>query len=376
MRGREEIPFFLTAFLAMMFIVPAITSGDTIYLKNGRTMEGIVEREDEQYVILNVGFGTIRLTHNEIERIEHDDTSGRADLEREWEDKYFLRPEFTPLRLEGIARQFKRLEQYRNRASRNKRRRERVIDEIDTLEADVQRLYEALASLGKQLAVVVPEDDVKAYNALVGEHTFTHSQLQLKIKELEEIKKEIPSLDQAISEYMLALGELTQMIKDIYSHSTGELSKEEEQFLFRANKELENMHSDFTRFVVEYDKGREGVMVNVLLNGTIRTQLKVDTGADVVVISDQIASKFGTTLNRLPQNTFITVADGREVKVSPVIFDSVRVGDAEAKNVMGVILPPDARRDTDGLLGMSFLKHFMVRFDSKSKRLILEKFGR
>ena len=65
-----------SAFLAFTVIILSCAypnprlSADTIFLKNGRSIEGIVKNENGDNVEISVGFGTITCSLNEISKIE------------------------------------------------------------------------------------------------------------------------------------------------------------------------------------------------------------------------------------------------------------------------------------------------------------------
>ena len=67
----------------------------------------------------------------------------------------------------------------------------------------------------------------------------------------------------------------------------------------------------------------------------------------------------------------LVLADGRRVEATQVVLDKVSLGDAVAHDVVAAVLPVSSHRDIDGLLGMSFLKHFVVSLDGKSGKLVL-----
>lgn len=80
---------FSIAVLTSIFLFSFILclNADTLYLKNGRSIEGLIKAEDEQGVDLDVGFGTVRFSRGQIERIERV-SSGEADsIRQKWEEK-------------------------------------------------------------------------------------------------------------------------------------------------------------------------------------------------------------------------------------------------------------------------------------------------
>jgi len=77
----SRIFIFVFLFLAA-FVLEA--GADTIYLKNGNSVEGLIIKEDNQSVELDVGFGTIIFDRQEIESIYKSSQEETAFLHREW----------------------------------------------------------------------------------------------------------------------------------------------------------------------------------------------------------------------------------------------------------------------------------------------------
>lgn len=138
----------------------------------------------------------------------------------------------------------------------------------------------------------------------------------------------------------------------------------------RANKE-ELAPKQMT---VAEDRGQ--IVVEALLNNKVNVHFVLDTGASLVVIKDSVAQQLGIDASGLRRELKLKLADGRESTVKYVILESVSVQGMEAFHVDAAILPPDAQDPhlRDGLLGMAYLKNFIVRIDQKNKKVTLEKF--
>ncbi|MBN2144816.1 MAG: aspartyl protease family protein [Candidatus Aureabacteria bacterium] len=108
------------------------------------------------------------------------------------------------------------------------------------------------------------------------------------------------------------------------------------------------------------------MMVNVILNETLRAQMMLDTGCSLSLISPSISSKLG--IKPVLQD-YVILADGRKVRAHLAMLNSIELEGNKVRNIQVVI------HDThgDGLLGMSFLKHFNFKVDHDKKQLILEK---
>ncbi|MDP8229759.1 MAG: retropepsin-like aspartic protease [Candidatus Gorgyraea atricola] len=63
-------PKILISISFLLFGLVSESLADTIYLKNGRSIEGLVKKETESSVELDVGFGTVKFRKTEIDRID------------------------------------------------------------------------------------------------------------------------------------------------------------------------------------------------------------------------------------------------------------------------------------------------------------------
>jgi clan AA aspartic protease (TIGR02281 family) len=95
----------LFAILVMNFFISPLRA-DTIYLKNGRTIEGFILEEKPESVLVDVGFGKVGLKRSEIEDISRSDEKDSGRLRDKWlrqkatsqerEKEQKLREEFAP----------------------------------------------------------------------------------------------------------------------------------------------------------------------------------------------------------------------------------------------------------------------------------------
>jgi clan AA aspartic protease (TIGR02281 family) len=115
----------------------------------------------------------------------------------------------------------------------------------------------------------------------------------------------------------------------------------------------------------------DALIVEVNLNQERSARLILDTGASMTVLSTDIALELG--LLGTTDNELLTVnTAGGQVQVNINYLTSMQVGSAEATNVAVAIHDlPDLSPPIEGLLGMSFLKHFLVTLDAEHGHLIL-----
>lgn len=60
---------------------------DTVYLKSGYQMEGIVKRETDEYVELGINSGAVKFYREQIERVEYSSEEERKSLEESWQEE-------------------------------------------------------------------------------------------------------------------------------------------------------------------------------------------------------------------------------------------------------------------------------------------------
>lgn len=112
------------------------------------------------------------------------------------------------------------------------------------------------------------------------------------------------------------------------------------------------------------------VVVEAVLNRRLTVPLMLDTGADLTILTKQVAQELRIhALDRLPKLQFGTA--GGVVNFPITTLQSLRVGTAEARDVTVAI-------DIDGhlpvsLLGMSFLRHFRVTVDHQRGQVRFER---
>jgi clan AA aspartic protease (TIGR02281 family) len=72
--------------LFFLFIPTALIFADTLYLKNGRSIEGLIIKDTANQIDLNVGFGTVTFEKNAIERIDKSDYARTRVIKNKWEE--------------------------------------------------------------------------------------------------------------------------------------------------------------------------------------------------------------------------------------------------------------------------------------------------
>jgi len=119
---------------------------------------------------------------------------------------------------------------------------------------------------------------------------------------------------------------------------------------------------------VDLVRSGEVSFTEVVLNGTIKQNLVVDTGASFTVISRAAAKELGIPID---ENTpLVPITTASSVIFNPLVtLRSVRVGEAEIENVD--VLVHDLPGRSAGLLGNSFLSKFKVMLDNINGKMTL-----
>jgi clan AA aspartic protease (TIGR02281 family) len=97
----------------------------------------------------------------------------------------------------------------------------------------------------------------------------------------------------------------------------------------------------------------------------------IDTGATYTSISRDMADKLGLDLTHC-ETVFITTANGR-IEVPKVTLQKLNVNGLEAYNVEATVIPLRKESSFAGLLGLSFIRQFVLTIDPQANQLIFRK---
>ncbi len=348
---------------------------DKLYLKNGRTMEGIVEKEDDNFVTLNLGFGRIKLSRDEIDHIERYDTDEQRELESKWKLKYFTRTEYAPPGLKDLVDEFNQLLVFRNKATSARRRIENLNRKIKAIDDKLEDLNKKLLNVNKKISSSRSTESIQEYNKLIVENNSLVAQIKVLNEERKRMVDERSSLEGDISRYIEKIAVFRQRLdgrEEIFTTTDGE----EREFCKKLREELSKLDEEFDYHRIGYTPKGGGILVSTVLNDTVEVPLLVDTGAGVVVVSPYVAQRLGVPFKKSKLRVKVTLADGSVVEAYPFYLDSVSVGSARVSRVRAaVILDSKSLQGVEGLLGMSFLEHFRVVIDGKANKLILTEFN-
>lgn len=172
-------------------------------------------------------------------------------------------------------------------------------------------------------------------------------------------KEQIERIDKSDPDETFALQSKWKKEKQAYEEKWKKIQEEEKQ---KPKK-------------VDFSEERGGMSVLTKLNGKVEVNLFFDTGAAYILLTKKVGKELGIDMENKKDIMQLQLADGRKTMAKHVILESVQVQDAQAQNVEAVVLLEDTPSENfkDGLLGMSFLKHFNFKVDQKENKLVLEK---
>jgi clan AA aspartic protease (TIGR02281 family) len=127
-------------------------------------------------------------------------------------------------------------------------------------------------------------------------------------------------------------------------------------------------------YLIPFERTPGGViLVDAVLNGNVRTRMVFDTGASLVVISEDLARRLGQSVPAGQKKVRLRTAGG-DVEGWSTIIQKIELGDATGENVQAAVNGHSNAFDGfDGLLGLSFLEEFKVTIDHRSGVIILRK---
>ena len=344
---------------------------DTVELKNGNSIEGVVTEETDTHIVIDLGVGSMSVARSRVSAIRRADEAGREAIEREWEQKHFLHRKYVPFGLEDLAASFRILRDSRDAALRSRRDLHDIDDEIKALQKERTADEQKLVAVSRELQAADPKVDPEAYNALVVQSNALRAGLMVKGNRVQRAAKRAEDTSSSIANYLAALDEFRDAFEAQQRTTTDQgLSDREAFFLAGIADRLKGYDGELTITQAPVKREGDSTIVTVRINDRAQGQFILDTGAALVTLSAAFAQKLKIDLAEEPTIPLV-LADGRRVTATRVVLDKVSLGDAVAHDVVAAVLPVSSHRDIDGLLGMSFLKHFVVGLDGKSGKLVL-----
>jgi clan AA aspartic protease (TIGR02281 family) len=291
-----------------------------------------------------------------------------------WKKTYFLHKNHIPPGLENLAAEFTRLRDQREGAIQARQGLARARSDETRLGDELEKIQKQIVETSRKLQEAVPEKDIAEYNALVLTNNAMNARWTVKRDELDKLRKSRqPAMDQ-VAAYLDALPAFERSLTDRMKALKEGKEDEDRRYVFaRISETLKAFDSEFSSATVNVTRSHSGTVVTALVNDTVQGKFLLDTGAGMVMLSEAFARRLKLDPARLPTAEFV-MADGRKVTGRAVLLDSMKLGEARAEGIEAAVLPATPGEDLDGLLGMSFLKHFAVHLEGSSGTLTLKQF--
>jgi clan AA aspartic protease (TIGR02281 family) len=386
-------------FLMILLVAGTWAHADTLNLRNGNKMEGVVTDERPDAVQFEEYGIQLWIKKSKIESIQRSSAKDRAQqLERLTADRAKEGVQY-PAEVNAVLTSLGNLDKKKARRKQLAASIRQEFKANEALEKKMTQLRKELNAVSTELEALRPPETrnqfggrplgywekVRAYNTRFSDYQKLHSDLTdhstahgVAEKKLAENSRELAEVSGQYAELRKQSGREWKKILD--DHPPEALERGE--WFLAIGRRLQE-HTDFgpvdpsKKVVVR--KSDEGLQVTlqadrrgqfllpVVLNGKTAVNVVVDTGATVTIVSKEVADKAGLTM--VGEAFEATLADGKKVKVRPAVAESMRI--------FGVVYPDEkigvmegrVGEEVDGLLGMTFLKK--VPFTIRNRTLVM-----
>jgi clan AA aspartic protease (TIGR02281 family) len=371
----NRIALLLSGLCAVHFVsLPQVSVADRIVLKNGRSLEGIIKDETAQRVVLDLGVGSARLEKDGIADIERWSEERNQQIHEEWWKQNYLSRKYVPRGMEDLADRFKAVVSTRNEAAKAKSLLPGYRARVEKFRRRLDKLKEELVEVSKKIVDSDPRTDIDEYNSLVTRSNATKGEIASVGHELDKVRKKMTAAAERITSHVSGLIKFRDYLERKTRYwQEKEKNRRHRFFLSRVNNLTASYLDEFIESQVETTTVGNSTMVKAVVNGRATGKLLVDTGSSTVLLTRRFARRAGVEMKHAKE-VEIVLADGRKAKADQVRIGSLQIGDARVEDVSAVVLDSGAGQDIDGLLGMTFLKYFVVQFDGSSGNLQLTGF--
>lgn len=348
----------------------ALRAADIVHLKNGRSVEGLIREETDRHVTLDLGVGSMRVPRSGILRIERGDEAARTRTREAWQERHWLHVKHVPAGFETLAARMRALTDERQAVIRLQDAAGQEAADGRRMDERMQALQTRMAEVARELETLTPAADAVRYNARVVEHNRINADLALlsSRREAQDTRR-----NDALGRIHAYRDALLAFRDDYAEHANRSVSESGARFLARLANNLDAYENEFSAEDIKAVPESGGLVVTAAINGRAHGRFIVDTGAGMVTLTEAFADKLGLDWRRASAGR-ATLADGQVVEARYLTLSSVQVGGKRVADVQAAVLPSSAQKNVDGLLGMSFLRHFHVSLDGQTGRIVLREF--
>ncbi len=367
-KQRYITPFYLL--LCFFSFYSSLALADKIVLKNGRHFTGTIKKQTSSHITLDIGGGSISLRKSNIESISKNNDSTTTQAYRNPINVLIeLDP---PSELMDIAYTFKKLKNERFSAIQAKKQAQDIKRERADLLKKFAQEKKRYFTAAQRVSRANPNGNTRVYNRRVHKQNQSGNALKTIQNKISLSFKNVNHGKKMISRYQSSLENMQWQVKQRKS-ATGNSNKQAQLFWNKLDKKLYKFNDEFKRFSIAHDAAKDHMILTVRINDRIDGRFLLDTGATYVTLSQAMATRLNLDLSgslSIP----LKIADGSTINGQVVVLNSMRVGGVQANQISAVILPSSPNRGIDGLLGMSFLREFVVNIDSANNKIIFERF--
>ncbi len=256
----------------------------------------------------------------------------------------------------------------KQKASTGHPEKNKLLNEIDTMETQIQQLDNSIKSSP------APQKREK-YETLINERNSLVSEITIRQNKIAKSSDSHHRLGQQISDYFNELTSFAGLFVKRHEMYTREPQAETKTFFFNSiSNSLCECNKDFSQIAVPSRPSRGSTIVSVFVNDKVMGNFILDTGASTVIISELFAKRLHLDIGNQPASK-ITLADGSLSPAKSVTIKSMQLGGARVEQLEAFVLPNPAAEGIDGLLGMTFLENFIISLDGNTGNLILRQFA-
>jgi len=358
-------------------VLPVTAYADVIYFKSGGKVEGVITEETADAIVVDVGIGSVSVKKSNIERIESAAAADLELMEKKKRERDIELGKWAPQGWEEVKNAYLEAQKSKERFGRSKGKSEINKEEMLRLQNESLSWTDALAKKSKMLKLAEANNNIREYNAIIAEVNSITANVSRYYYNISEGYKQQQELDMdfmnAVSAYRANFQKFSGLLKNKTEKiGAADLPPDELTFCKTMKAKHGEMEADFKRNVIDCKLFGNHVIVVAVLNGKVDATLLVDTGASLVSISKDVASRLGVDYDSIKTTIDLILADGKKITAKPIVLNLVKVGEATVKDVPTVICENSPGAGVDGLLGMSFLSNFVMSVDAASNSLVLD----
>lgn len=363
------IPALALFALISAFAQPA--TADSVTLKNGKKFEGIIKHSSGDQVTIDIGLGTVSFHRSQVAAIKK---TGTREMKNQWKRRYATQGKFVPDSLQDLSTELSELESARRGALTARSDASRIQRRRSELFAELGSIQNAVNQIATQFQSFDPDRNVQRYNTLVKRQNKLASRAVIVKNRLVTDNDAAITHRETVSAYMDKLSKFEKHLgKKRAEYSDPPVNEDVAVFFKSVDRQIADYSREFDAIEVPHQGQQDHMLLSVRLNDSVEGTFLLDTGATYVTLSDELASRLDLSIapgNQIP----VSLANGAKVNAQPVVLDSVQVGEATANGVIAMIFPEPPSEGVDGLLGMSFLREFIIHLDPAKKTLVFKKF--